>query len=245
MANKKILVDPMLSDIGTLPPIPLTPRRTNNPLISLPLEKTSLIKDIDAVLLTHYHFDHFDKVAENILPKNILVFCQPVDEAKLNKKGFINVQVIDNNIEWGKISIKRFPANHAEEFLLKKALGKSSSYFLQTESDSLFITGDAILDQLLVNSLEKIKPNSIIVYSGSAQFLFGKPITLTYNSLKRIRLLLPEAKIMAVHLDAINHCLLSKDELRKSIIRDNLTMDIIIPNEGDMLSIVAGTSPDN
>jgi L-ascorbate metabolism protein UlaG (beta-lactamase superfamily) len=232
--TRKILVDPMLSDTGALPPVPLTPRRRKNPLVPLPVEKSSLIKDIDAILLTHYHFDHFDKEAEDILPKNILVFCQPGDAIKLNKKGFINVEVITGNVEWEGISIKRFPAHHGEGSLFKQLLGKSSSYFLQTGADSLFITGDAILDQLLVNSLEEIKPKSVVAYCGAAQFLFGKPITLNYESLKSIKQLLPEAKIVAIHMDAINHCLLTKGELRELVTKDNLAQDIIIPNEGDL-----------
>lgn len=77
----------MLSDVGMLPPIPLTSNRMKNPLIPLPVEINGLIKDVDAILLTHYHSDHFDKAAENILPKNILIFCQPDDDKKLKKMG--------------------------------------------------------------------------------------------------------------------------------------------------------------
>ncbi|OHD07948.1 MAG: hypothetical protein A2086_01480 [Spirochaetes bacterium GWD1_27_9] len=231
--NKKILVDPMLSDVGVLPPIPLTFNRIKNPMIPLPVERNNLIKDVDAILLTHYHFDHFDKAAENILPKNILIFCQPGDDKKLKNKGFTNVQLINNKIEWESISFKRFPANHAEGFLLKKLMGKSSSYFIQKGTESIFITGDAIWDQLLINSLAEIKPNLIIANSGSAKFLWGKTITLTANSLKKIKQLLPNAKIIAVHINTINHCLLSKDELKEFITKENL--DISIPNEGESL----------
>src|SRR5271157_3713911 len=160
--NKKILVDPMLSDVRVLPPIPSRANRMRNPLIPLPVEINNLIKDVDAILLTHYHSDHFDKLAEKILPKNILIFCQPGDDKKLKGKGFTNVQTINDKIEWESISFKRFPANHAEGYFLNKLMGKSSSYYIQKGIESLFITGDAILDKLLVNSLEEIKPNLII-----------------------------------------------------------------------------------
>jgi L-ascorbate metabolism protein UlaG (beta-lactamase superfamily) len=233
--NKKILVDPMLSDEGSLPPIPSTPRKRKNPLIPLPVEKGSLLKGIDAVLVTHYHFDHFDKAAKHMLPKDMLIFCQPGDEVKLTRQGFTNIRAIEQSVEWEGLSITRFPANHGQGFPVKLLLGKSSSYFLKTASDSLFITGDAILDPWLIRSLTEIIPGSVVAYSGSAQFLFGKPITLNYESLRGIRQLVPEVKIVAIHMDAINHCLLTKDELRKLVIKEGFSEDIIIPEEGEIV----------
>ncbi len=66
--NIKILVDPILADGGTEPPISFS-NQIKNPTIQLPLDKNQLIKDVSAVLLTHYHEDHFDAEAERILPK--------------------------------------------------------------------------------------------------------------------------------------------------------------------------------
>src|SRR5688500_7828642 len=57
--NIKILIDPILADQGTEPPIPFS-NLNKNPTIKLPMDKKELIKDVDAVLLTHYHSDHFD-----------------------------------------------------------------------------------------------------------------------------------------------------------------------------------------
>jgi L-ascorbate metabolism protein UlaG (beta-lactamase superfamily) len=234
--NKKIVVDPMLSNPGALPPIPLTPNRVRNPLIPLPVDVNELISGADAVLLTHYHFDHFDSAAEKLLPKDILIFCQPGDDKKLNDKGFANLRVINEVVEWKTLSIRRFPANHGKGFLLGKILKKSSSYFIQAGDESLFITGDALLDQLLISSLRETKPEHIIANTGAAKFLFGEPITLTADALLQIKHILPKAKILAVHMDAINHCQLSKDALQKYLIENKVMADITVPNEGDCIS---------
>ena len=239
MENKKILVDPMLGDIGTESPYPLTANRVKNPMIPLPVEKDSLLKDIDAVLITHYHPDHFDREAENTLPKDMLIFCQPGDDEILKVKGFTNVQAIENKTEFGELSITRFPVNHGEG-IWQEPMGKSSSFYIEgnieTKNESVFITGDAIFDELLETGLKETQANLIVANAGAAQFIIGKPITLTSDALNGITQLLPDTRIIAVHMDAINHCKLTKDKLKKYIAEENLAKNIDVPNEGDVLS---------
>ena len=205
-------------------------------MIPLPVDKNELMAGVDAVLLTHFHFDHFDKAAEELLPKNILIFCQPGDDQKLKDKGFLNVKPVDHLTEWESISFGRFHANHAQGFPLGMLLGKSSSWFIQSGAKSVFITGDAIFDRFLAESLRTANPKVIIANTGAAKLTFGNPLTLTATELKEMNALLPDARIIAVHMNSINHCTLSKEELKQFITREKLTENIQIPNEGDTLS---------
>ncbi len=234
IGDKTLLLDPMLSDAGAMPPVPLTSNRVKNPLIPLPAKAESLVKNIDAVLLTHYHFDHFDKAAEDLLPRSTLIFCQPGDEKKLRDAGFRNVRVIDRDTEWAGIRFKSFPAHHAEGYLLLNIMVPSSSYLLQASGASLFITGDSIPDAMLIDSLKASNPDMSLAYTGSAQMLWGKPITLNAESLKDISKITPRSKIVAVHMDAINHCRLSKSELREFIIKEKLGTVLAVPDEGEV-----------
>lgn len=234
IGDKTLLLDPMLSDTGAMPPVPLTSNRVKNPMIPLPAKVDSLIKNIDAVILTHYHFDHFDKAAEDLLPKSTLIFCQPGDEKKLHEAGFRNVRVIDHDTEWAGIRFKRFPAHHAVGYLLLSIMGPSSSYLLQASGTSLFITGDTIPDTLLIDSLKASRPDVILAYMGSAQMLWGKPITLRDGSLRDIIKEAPRARIVAVHMDAINHCRFSKDKLRAYLKEEGLESVVRVPDEGDV-----------
>lgn len=68
-AGKKFLIDPMLAEKGTYPPFPNSLRQDQfNPLVSLPTSIENIIHDIDAVIVTHLHLDHFDDVAKEVLP---------------------------------------------------------------------------------------------------------------------------------------------------------------------------------
>ncbi|MBP1906290.1 hypothetical protein J2Z32_002939 [Paenibacillus turicensis] len=66
--------------------------------------------------------------------------------------------------------------------------------------------------------------------------LWGSVITMTRNDIISIAKLLPQSKILAVHMDAINHCKLSRTELTKLVHELHLEDSILIPEDGETLS---------
>ncbi|MEN7547628.1 MBL fold metallo-hydrolase [Rapidithrix thailandica] len=240
--NQKLLVDPILADKGTEPPIPFS-NQLKNPTISLPVDKMTLVRHTDAVLLTHYHPDHFDQGAEKIIPKEMLIFCQPGDDEKLKAKGFHNLQVVDSTVQWEGVVISRFRASHHEGATGEPPFGESSSFHLQTDRESIFFTGDAVFDTRLKASLKKLQPPVIVANSGECTFSEENPVlapgvtmTLTTQEIKEMARFFPGSKIIAVHMDAINHCGLSKQEMRQFIEKESLNGQIVVPDEGDTIS---------
>ena len=233
-SNKKILVDPYLAEQRTLPPIPLTSNRMKNPLIPLPVNAKDL-KDIDAILLTHYHSDHFDKTAKNFFPKDTLVFCQSADEKKLENDGFKNIKSITTSIEWEGLTISRLDAHHGFG-MVGKILGDSSSFAIKTKYNSVFFTGDAVYDGILENSLKVYNPNIVIANAGSAKLFFGKPITMDGEDIGKIANLLPKSKIIADHMDAVNHCQQSRSNLKEYLTNKDFIERVYIPQDGDVLT---------
>ena len=70
-AGKRFLIDPMLAPANTYPIVPDAPVcGPGNPTIELPCSIESLF-NVDAIVVTHWHFDHFDEMAMRHLPKNI------------------------------------------------------------------------------------------------------------------------------------------------------------------------------
>jgi L-ascorbate metabolism protein UlaG (beta-lactamase superfamily) len=80
--GKAMLVDPMLAPKDSYDVFPFSNNELRKPLVDLPVneaELQALIAKADAVLLTHLHIDHRDPIAQQLLAKDIPLFCQPAN----------------------------------------------------------------------------------------------------------------------------------------------------------------------
>ncbi len=231
--NKEILIDPMLSAKDSLPPVKLANNKLKNPRIELPFNSDSIVKNIDYLLLTHLHFDHFDKKAIEILSKETSVLCSKNDVKRLNDTGFSLTFPIEKEYEIDEIKITQYPAIHGKG-LLNYLMGKGSSYLVDYKGFKIFLTGDCLLTDSLRNNLIKTKPDIVIANAGAAKFKFGKPITMSIKEIQEISKILENSKIFVIHLDALNHCSERRDYCKEQI-RDY--SNIYIPNDGEEIKI--------
>jgi L-ascorbate metabolism protein UlaG (beta-lactamase superfamily) len=93
-----------------------------------------IVKDVDLVLVTHTHEDHFDKVASSSLDKTREVMIQPADKEYFQKEGFTSAAVIEASKLWNGITIYRVEGEHGTGEALKM-MGRPSIYKI-----SLYIT---------------------------------------------------------------------------------------------------------
>lgn len=231
--GKRILVDPMLADKESMPASKLTKNSKQHwPMTELPVSMEKLF-NVDAVLLTHLHFDHFDSVAEEKLPRELPVICQPGDDAKLEKLGFTTVLPVASNIIWEGFTIQRTSGNHGKG-VVKKLMGQSSSFAISTPSgETLLIGGDAIYDADFEATLDQTKPQAIVLYGGEAKLIFGAPITMGSEDIVGTCLHAPEAKVAVVHMEAMNHCGLTRERLRRDLEACSLSERVVIPADGE------------
>ena len=94
-----LLVDSILAPKGEYPGFDvantLERKLMRNPLIDLPEPVEEVIKNIEAIILTHTHLDHWDPVAAKLIPKYIPVFVQHAADKKLvQSQGFEDVRVV-------------------------------------------------------------------------------------------------------------------------------------------------------
>ncbi|CAN7762033.1 MBL fold metallo-hydrolase [Paenibacillus sp. LjRoot153] len=232
--GKKILIDPMLSDVGELPPVPFTRTLRRNPLTPLPVP-LHFFENMDAILLTHRHFDHFDKKALSFLNKSIPIFCQPEDQVFLQKSGFFHVYEIHDTFAWYGIQMKRVKGQHALG-LAAKLLGPVSGFILSTPMEgSIYIVGDCIYTSVIEEAFRVHQPDIAILNTPRAQMLLGTIITMSAEDIIRIAHLSPTTKIVAVHMDAISHCTFKRKHLQTFLKERGLEHAAFVPHDGEVI----------
>ncbi len=230
----RLLVDPMLSTEGANPPIENTPNDRRNPLVPLPRIDLSAV---DAVLVTHLHSDHFDEAAAEALSDSIPLYCQPQDEAALADMGFTDVRPVADSVEAGDLTITRTPGRHGYGDLAEQ-MGPVSGFVLDPDDGAtVYIAGDTVWYPPVEEVIETHEPDAVVLNAGGARFTEGRPITMTDEDVTAVCEAAPGASILAVHLEAINHCLQTREELAAAVDEAVCGDRLVIPEDGEWTEI--------
>ncbi|MBH5320470.1 MBL fold metallo-hydrolase [Paenibacillus sp. GSMTC-2017] len=234
--KKTFLIDPFFAPKGAYAAFPNTANQVGNPTVNLPLPIEEMI-DVDAVIVTHLHVDHFDPTAIEVLPKDITVIAQSdVDAEVIREKGFHNVQTLYETSTIGDIRLNQTSGQHGTGEIGLIMGQVSGVVFQHPDEQTLYIAGDTIWCEDVEKAIETHKPEVIVVNGGSAQFLQGDPITMSKEDIYRTYEEAPEASIIVAHMEAVNHCLLTRKELRSFIEEKRLSSSILVPEDGETIS---------
>jgi L-ascorbate metabolism protein UlaG (beta-lactamase superfamily) len=221
IGGRTLLVDPMLDPAGARPPVENTPRPRPNPLVELPEPPEAVVAGVDAVLVTHLHQDHLDATAIRVLPNDVPLFCAPGDADALRGHGFTDIRPVDGTADWDGVPLTRSDGIHGP-------LGPSPGFVVR----SLYVAGDTIWCDEVRAALAAHRPDVSVVNAGGARFLEGDPLVMTIDDVVAVARHAPDAHVVAVHLEAINHCLETRADLRARLDRDGLAGRVAIPNDG-------------
>jgi L-ascorbate metabolism protein UlaG (beta-lactamase superfamily) len=223
LAGKRILVDPMLDDVGARPPIEGTRNPVANPTAPLPFPAEDIVRGLDAVIVTHRHRDHLDATAEQLLPRDVPVLCQPEDEGALRALG-LQALPVDDARQWQGLTITRTPARHGSGEIAA-LLAPVSGFVI----DDLYLAGDTVWYEEVEETIARHQPRVAVVNAGGAKFTEGGLIVMGVDDVREVAARVPA--VIAVHLEALNHCFLTRTELRRSI------PEVLVPEDGETLEV--------
>lgn len=221
-----ILVDPMLGLKGTMPTFTFFRfKAQKNPIVNLPEKCNEILKRVTHCIITHQHPDHIDKEGERFLKENnIPITCSVKDEKAFKKKGLNVVNAINywekNNFLGG--TIEGIPAKHGYGFIAKP-MGNVMGFYIELPNQkSIYISADTVYTDAVDKVLSEYKPSISIVASGTAQLDIFKPLLMTVSDILKFVKNSPE-KVIANHLEAVNHCSTTRVELRNELEKKGLS----------------------
>ena len=235
LGGRRILVDPMLDPAGARAPVRGTPEPRPNPLVPLPVTPEEAVAGIDAVIVTHTHEDHLDAAGVTALPRNLPVFCQPDDLPELVPLGFSDIRPLpDAPAGWDGLTLARTRGRHAHDDRMAAGLGPVSGVALSAPGEpAVLVAGDTVWCPELDAAIAAHRPEWIVVNAGAARFVEGGLITMGAEDVIAVARAAPEATVVAVHMEAINHCLETRADLAGAVEAAGQAGRVLIPADGE------------
>lgn len=238
--GKRFLVDPYLGEKDAYPGFEGTVNsEIRNPRVALntPMET---ILDFDALILTHLHPDHFDEAAAKLLPRDRKVFVQDYSDAELIKAmGFADVQPLGVETEFEGITLSRTRGQHGSDQAYVyggELLGSVMGVVFRSEGEkTLYIAGDTVWNDMVSTNLEMFKPDVIVLAAGDAQVPGLGSIIMGTADVKAVHDAAPDAQIVANHMEAVNHCVLTRADLKAFAAANSMTDRLSIPADDETM----------
>jgi L-ascorbate metabolism protein UlaG (beta-lactamase superfamily) len=222
--GRRILVEPMLDDAGARDPVEDSPSPRRNPLCPLPFPAEEVVRGLDGVVVTHMHQDHFDETGARLVPRDVPVFCQPEDAERLRDLG-LDARPVEDELDWDGLHVACTGGRHGVEEEVARALAPVSGFVL----GDLYVASDTVWCREVEEALARHRPEVAVVNASGARFLESGPLVMTAAEVREVVARVP--KVVVVHLEAINHCLESRADVRGAV------PGAFVPEDGETLEL--------
>lgn len=166
-AGHTILIDPYFAPKHSLPPYA---GRSPNPLAELPASTDEILDGVELVIVSHLHSDHFDAVAQALVPKHLPIICQPGDEATISGAGFADVAPLLDTTIWHGVTLIRREGSHGLGPVVDK-MGSVMGFSIEaTGEPGVYWAGDTVLYPPVANTISETRPAVIITHSCGARW---------------------------------------------------------------------------
>lgn len=239
-AGTTFLIDPMLAGKGAYPGFKGTYNsQLRMPLVELPMPVSEVMK-ADAVIVTHTHLDHWDDAAKEGLPKDLPLFAQnEADAASIRGDGFTNVRVLGHGTVFKGTTLSRTGGQHGSDEIMAVAggvLGQVMGVVFQRPGyKTVYVAGDTVWNASVEAAITEYRPDVIVLNTGYARIVgLDGSIIMGKEDLYRAYRAAPGARVIGSHMEAVNHGMQSREELRDYIREKNMDPDrVLVPEDGE------------
>jgi hypothetical protein len=95
--------------------------------------------------------------------------------------------------------------------------------------NGLYLAGDTVWCAEVEQAIERHEPRVAIVNGSGARFLEGGPLVMTTADVREVVARVPT--VVVVHLEAIDHCLDTRDEVRAAV------PGALVPEDGEAIEV--------
>lgn len=229
-----LLIDPWLAEKGQGRSYS---GRAQSPLVGLPIPVEDILNGVDAVLISHLHSDHFDEVAQRVIPKQMPILCHGRDVEVIRAMGFVNVRDVGAGLDVGQVHVRTTDGQHGPPEVLAD-MGDVSGFLLSSEGEPrLYWAGDTILCPP-VQAVLRDEPPDIVVVHGCGALWDGKgPLVMDGEIVLETARAANGATVIVTHLDAVDHATVSRADIRRLAAAGADGADrLVIPEDGEILT---------
>lgn len=232
--NRVFITDPYLAPKYSQEPLI---GKSRNPLVDLPCPPEEVLAGIEMALISHLHPDHFDSLAQQLLPKNLELFCQPGDEHQIKEAGFSNIMPVDGSVNWHGMRITRTSGQHGNEVWAQR-MGSVAGFILRAENEpTIYWAGDTIWYEALEQLVLETNPDIIITHSSGASFEAGNPIIMDGKQTMEVCRTAPQSIVIAIHMETFDFDTVSRKDLRAIAEAEGIKAEqLLIPADGETLT---------
>lgn len=213
------------------------------PRVELPFEIEKTV-DVDAVILTHFHPDHFDEYAVNALNKDIKFFVQSQKDLEIIKSyGFKNLEVMtQQGIDYKNIKLYKTDCQHGKREIIKplcESIGMPYDamgvVFKSNNEKTLYVAGDTIWCDEVSEAINKFEPEIIVVNACAATVINGERLIMNIDDVRQVIKKAPKSTIIASHMDTVSHLTVTRKDLEEFREKESVK-NLLIPDDGEVLN---------
>ena len=154
----------------------------------------------------------------------------------------VSMDNLFESLEFNGITLRKTGGSHGTVEMyanpvLAPLAGDAMGVIFEAEGEpTVYLVGDTVWTSDVEKALLRFDPNVIIMNTGYAQVLgFEDSIIMGTKDIGRMVVRKPEAKIIAVHMDTVNHTATSRKDVRKFIKGTSIENHVAVPEDGETI----------